>query len=166
MARSRAADEVRNCATPSLRRAAHGRHAPFGASPPFSAHDLVRKPDALFGIMRLPGGGSFSRVVVSRARAHSAARTISHSSLPGVTRQSIRTGRISIGGTLVRYAAAWTTGSSPVVTIEGAVTLGDVTTVVLSRLAPMQSRRTWLMCTFPGALNAGAFGGTPKRQNS
>jgi hypothetical protein len=34
----------------------HGWHAPFGASPPFSAHDLVRKPDTTFRDHAFAGG--------------------------------------------------------------------------------------------------------------
>jgi hypothetical protein len=37
----------------------HGWHAPFGASPPFSAHDLVRKPDTTFRDHALPGANLF-----------------------------------------------------------------------------------------------------------
>jgi len=44
----------------------HGWHAPFAASPPFSAHDLVRKPDTTFRDHALAGGESFRGVVVKQ----------------------------------------------------------------------------------------------------
>ncbi len=49
----------------------NGWHAPFGASPPFSAHDLVRKPDTTFRDHACAGAIFLAGVVVvSKARAH------------------------------------------------------------------------------------------------
>jgi hypothetical protein len=49
----------------------NGWHAPFGASPPFSAHDLVRKPDTTIRDHAFAGGGPLLNgvVVVRKARA-------------------------------------------------------------------------------------------------
>jgi hypothetical protein len=44
----------------------HGWHAPFGASPPFSAHDLVRKPDTTFRDHACAGGESLRGVVIGK----------------------------------------------------------------------------------------------------
>jgi hypothetical protein len=175
MARSRPnADEWRK-PRPLVCAAAHGWHAPFGASPPFYFRGRVL----------------FLRVVRT-ARAHRR----SENDAACASLRASRSNPDGLRGNLDCFVAVAPRNDEPAReaqrgrgtarrAVEGTSSLPPRSDLPLparfgapapphgggmnqrpAANRPMQSGPTWLMCSFPSALRAGAYGGTPQSQNT